>query len=84
MSEKMSSFAVPPWMKHRRVTNLVLTLSVYDIRDNGKLKHREDFQFGDKDHRQIIGSITAWALDQGYSVETMAKAVFDAMPDEDK
>ncbi len=67
--------SVNPWdlPLHKIISNLPIKVFVIDLRNNDDVLHEIDLDLGNVDHRKYLGKITAWALTNHYSVETMSK-----------
>lgn len=65
------------------IKTLPIVVSVYDLKTD-KLENRQFIDYGNPDHRRWIGRVTAWAVLNGKSVETMAKSDFDQLPEDRK
>lgn len=67
-------------MPLKHIETLPLVISVYKLsRDHqdDELVRQETLDYGNFNDRKLIGRITIWALQNGCSVETMAKTDWD-------
>lgn len=55
------------------ISTLPIKIFVIDLFDNDNVKFELDLDLGNKDHRAYLGKITAWAVTNNCSVETMSK-----------
>lgn len=55
------------------ITTLVVKAFVIDLMDDNNVVHEIDLDLGNKDHRAYLGKITAWAVQNKHSVETMSR-----------
>lgn len=55
------------------ITTLVVKVFVIDLMDDNNVVHEIDLDLGNKDHRAYLGKITAWAVQNKHSVETMSR-----------
>lgn len=58
------------------ITTLAVKVFVIDLAtddEENAVVHEVDLDLGNKDHRAYLGKITAWAVQNKHSVETMNK-----------
>lgn len=55
------------------ITTLAVKVFVIDLMDDNNVVHEIDLDLGNKDHRAYLGKITAWAVQNKHSVETMSR-----------
>lgn len=55
------------------ISSLPIKVFVLDLLKEDEIKFMLDLDLGNKDHRAYLGKITAWALTNKCSVETMSK-----------
>lgn len=67
-------------MPSKHIETLPLVISVYKLSLNGEddeLVKQETLDYGNFNDRKLIGRITIWALQNGCSVETIAKTDYE-------
>ena len=71
----MSNDKNGPWDMPLRgiITSLPIVMFVIDLKNEDEVLHQIELDFSNPDDRKYIGKITAWALSNHYSVETMTK-----------
>lgn len=64
---------VKPWdiAPFEVITSLPIKVFVIDLQHDDNVKYTIDLDLGVKDHRVYLGKITAWAVRNRFSVETM-------------
>lgn len=60
----------------KHIETLPMVISVYRLNDDELVK-QETLDYGIPSDRKLMGRITIWALQNGCSVETMAKTDWD-------
>lgn len=72
----MSDNKNKPWelpLRQGIVTTLPIMAFVIDLRNDDNVIHQIELDLGKPDDRKYLGKITAWAVLNHYSVETMNK-----------
>lgn len=46
---------------------------VLDIKNDNEIVRHGEFDYANFEHRKWLGKLTFWALDNGYSIETVSK-----------
>ena len=67
---------VYPWdlaANKQVISTLPIKIFIIDLRNNDNVKFDIDLDLGNQDHRRYLGKITAWAVSNHFSVETMSK-----------
>ena len=54
------------------ITTLPVKVFVMDLTKDDEVSYTVDLDLGNKDHRAYLGKITAWAVQNKHSVETMS------------
>jgi len=60
------------------ITRLIITVFVIDLLNDDNVVHQEDLDMSFVVDRKRIGRLTAWAVQNNYSIETMAKSDAEA------
>lgn len=55
------------------IKSLPVTVFVIDLRNNDDIIHKHEIDLSNKDDRVWLGKVTAWAVQNHYSIETMGK-----------
>lgn len=77
-NEENFKISIDPWELPLKdfIKEFALMVSVYDLKNDTLILNKK-MDYGNHEHRKLLGKITYWAVTNGYSVETMALSDYE-------